>query len=180
MNTQMLHWCGSSRAAHTQLWLGKGSLAVLCSRLRFHCNADVLRSAQHRAHALQPRGRRRLQIAMKELRERVIPFIVRRYLPDGRHAPCFCSYASVPAELLSTHVHTSLQLVHSVQVACGAVHSTVHVSRCSDSYPCHFAQAPCLHETVVCLCGLLVVSSSTTCPVWRKLQMMSRCEYLQL
>jgi len=32
-----------------------------------------------------------LDIAMKELRERKIPFIVRRYLPDGRRAnskPC--------------------------------------------------------------------------------------------
>lgn len=28
-----------------------------------------------------------LDIAMKELREKKIPFIVRRYLPDGRCAP---------------------------------------------------------------------------------------------
>lgn len=46
-----------------------------------------------------------LEIAMKELREKKIPFIVRRYLPDGRSATALLHCLSPSRYLQSMSVH---------------------------------------------------------------------------
>ena len=42
-----------------------------------------------------------LQIAIKELREKKIPLVVRRYLPDGKYEICLCCHGHPRIDILA-------------------------------------------------------------------------------